>query len=215
MNTEALGRLDSDCPNVIIEKAVKSMQLPQIRLQSTFAQIGMRRTDPVQEIQQVPAELSIKQTPTKMTIERTPGRLEVDQEQAWNELNLKGTPQLIADNAEYSRQQAMEGIAETVAEGNQMAAIENKTNAFDAIITNKVLAPPDDFNIGFIPSYGSVKLHYQPTELQINWQKGGVEFQSTPAQTTHQYTPGKTEIYLRQKQQLSIDFVGLNVNRTS
>ncbi len=191
------------------------MQLPQIRLQSTFAQIGLRRSEPVQEIQQVPAQLSIKQTPTKMTIERTPGRLEVDQEQAWNELNLKGTPQLIADNAEYARQQAMEGIAETVAEGNQMAAIENKTNAFDAIITNKVLAPPADFNIGFIPSYGSVKLHYQPTELHIDWQKGGVEFQSTPAQTAHQYTPGKTEIYLRQKQQLEIDFVGLNVNRTS
>jgi len=110
------------------------MQFPQIRLQTTFAQIGLQRSNPVQEIQQVPAELSYKRTPTKMTIERTPGQLEIDQEQAWNERNLKGPMKLIADNAEYARQQALEAIAETVAEGNQMQAIENKTNAIDAIV---------------------------------------------------------------------------------
>jgi hypothetical protein len=190
------------------------MQFPQIRLHSAFAQIGMQRSNPVQEIQQVPAELSYKRTPTKMNIERTPGQLEIDQEQAWNQLNLKGPSQLIADNADYARQQAMEAIAETVAEGNQMQAIENKTNAIDAIVTNKVLAPPADFNIAFIPSHGSVKFNYQPTELHIDWQKGRIEFQATPAQVNHQYTPGKTEIYLRQKNRLEIDFVGINVNRT-
>jgi hypothetical protein len=191
------------------------MQLPQIRLQSTFAQIGLRRSEPVQEIQQVPAELTIEQTPAKMTIERTPARLLIDQEQAWNQLNLKGPAQLSADHAEFSRQQALEAIAEIVAEGNQMAAIETKSNAIDAIVTNKVLAPPADFNIAFIPSHGSVKFNYQPTELQINWQKGGAEFEAKPAQVNHQYTPGKTEVYLRQMNQLEIDFVGLNVNRTS
>jgi hypothetical protein len=191
------------------------MQLPQIRLQSTFAQIGLRRSEPVQEIQQVPAELTIEQTPAKMTIERTPARLEINQEQAWNERNLKGPSQLSADHAEFSRQQALEAIAEIVAEGNQMAAIETQSNAIHAIVTNKVLAPPDDFNIAFIPSHGSVKVNYQPPELQINWQKGGAEFEVKSAQVNHQYTPGKTEVYLRQMNQLEIDFVGLNVNRKS
>lgn len=191
------------------------MQFPQIRLQQTYAQIGLRRTEPVQEIQQKPADITYKQTAAKMNIERTPGKFNIDQEEARNELNLKGPAQLSADHAESSRQKGLEAIAQIVAEGDQMAAIENKSNAIHAIATDKNLAPPADFNIAFIPSHGSVKVSYQPTELKIDWQKGGVEYQVTPAQVEHNYTPGKIEVYLRQMQQLEIDFVGLNVNRSS
>lgn len=189
------------------------MQFPQIRLEQTYAQIGLRQNKPVQEIQQVPAEVNYKQTPAQMTIERTPAKLEINQEQAWNERNLKGPAKLSVDHAEFSRQQALEAIAEIVAEGNQMARIETKSNAFADIDKNKLLAPPADFNVAFIPSHGSVQLNYQPTELKIDWQKGGVDFEVTPAKVIHDYTPGKTEVYLQQKPHLEIDFVGLNVNR--
>ncbi|MED3563482.1 DUF6470 family protein [Bacillus xiapuensis] len=188
------------------------MQLPQIRLQQTYAQIGLKITQPTQEIQQPPADLSIKQIPAAMTIDRKPARLDINQDQAWNELNLKSTPVFSADMAEFSKQEGFEAIAEIAQEGDQFAAIENKTDAIVSIAQEKGCPPPQDFNIAFIPSYGSVKINFVSTELHIEWKQGGAEIEAEQHKPIHQYTPGKTEVYLSQKQQLKIDFVGINVN---
>lgn len=184
------------------------MQVPQIRLQQTYAQIGLRITQPVQELQQAPSELSIKQTPATMNIIRTPGKLDINQDQARNQVNMKMPDVFSRDNAEAARQAGLEAIAEIVQEGNQLAAIETKTDALAAIAENKSLPEQDDYNIAFIPSYGSVQIDYTPTELHIEWEKGGVEIKATPRQVTHNYTVGKTEVYLQQKNQLQIDFIG-------
>ncbi|QCJ42382.1 hypothetical protein FAY30_10945 [Bacillus sp. S3] len=188
------------------------MQLPQIRLQQTFAQIGLRITQPVQEIHQEPANLSIKQLPAELSIEKKASRLEIDQIEAWNQLGFKNLNVLTEDIAEQARQDGLEAIATIAEEGDQMAAIENKSDAFAAIALQRSTPPPTNFNITFIPSYGSVKIHFTPAEVSINWKQGGAEIDSTVNKPTHQYTPGKTEVYLRQMQQLQIDFVGGNIN---
>lgn len=148
------------------------MQVPQIRLQQTYAQIGLRITQPIQELQQEPARLSIKQTPATMKVTRTPSKLDINQDQARNEINMKMPDVFSRDNAEASRQKGLENIAEIVLEGNQLAAIETKTDALAAIAVNKSLPEPDDYNIAFIPSYGSVQIDYTPTQLHIEWEKG-------------------------------------------
>lgn len=189
------------------------MQLPQIRLHQTYAQIGLQITQPVQEIQQEPADLSIKQHPAEMVIERTPSQLEIDQDEAWDQLGFKSLPELSEEMANYAKQSGLEAIAEIAAEGDQLAAIETKTDAIAAISAEKGNPPPDDFNITFIPSYGSVKIHYTPTEVYIHWKQGGAEIEAKPNKPIHHYQPGKTAVYLRQKPSLEIDFVGINVNQ--
>lgn len=191
------------------------MQVPQIRLQQTYAQIGLRITQPIQEILQAPAEVSIKQILATMNINRTPAKLDINQDQARNEVNMKMPDVYSRDNAEAARQAGLEAIAEMVQEGNQLAAIENHSNALVEIATNKALPEPVDFNIAFIPSYGSVQIDYTPTELHIEWERGGTELNVTPREVVHNYTPGKTEVYLRQKNQLQIDFVGGTLNTQS
>jgi hypothetical protein len=191
------------------------MQIPQIRLHQTNAQIGLRITQPVQEIQQKPADLSIKQVPATMTIERKPGRLEIDQEQLWNELNVKRNGVFNEDMAAFARQEAFEAIGEKAQEGDQLAEIEKKNDAIQSIISSKANPGPAEFTIGFIPSYGSVKIHFTPTEVAIDWKQGGAEIETTPNKPIHNYTPGKTEVYLRQMQDLQIDFVGGNIDSKS
>ncbi|MGG1401155.1 DUF6470 family protein [Bacillus salipaludis] len=191
------------------------MQLPQIQLQQTFAQIGLRTTQPIQEIQQVPAEISIKQVPAEMTIEHHPSSLNINQDQAWNELNRKQPSVFSTDMAEFARDEGYEAISEIAEEGDQLAKIENKEDAVVSIASEKACPPPADFNIAFIPSYGSVQIRYNPSEIQVDWKRGVVELEATQSKTIHKYTPGKIEVYLRQKQQLQIDFVGLNVNNKS
>lgn len=191
------------------------MQFPQIRLQQTYAQIGLRTNQPVQEIQQVPAEMSIKQVPSEMTIEHHPSSLNINQDQAWNELNRKQPSVFSADMAEFARNEGYEAISEIAEEGDQLAKIENKGDAIVSIANEKACPPPANFNIAFIPSYGSVQIRYNPSEIHVDWKRGGIELEATQPETIHNYTPGKTEVYLRQKQQLQIDFVGLNVNNKS
>ncbi|WML39374.1 DUF6470 family protein [Neobacillus sp. OS1-2] len=188
------------------------MQLPQIRLQQTYAQIGLRITQPVQEIHQAPANLSIKQIPAELSIEKKAARLEIDQIEAWNQLGFKNLNVLADEWAEDGKQACLEAIGQIAEEGDQMAAIQNKSDAFAAIALQRSTPPPTNFNITFIPSYGSVKIQFTPTELYMDWKRGGAEIEATPSQSIHEYTPGKTEVYLRQMQQLEIDFVGTNIN---
>jgi hypothetical protein len=183
------------------------MRIPQIRLQQTYAQIGLNIIQPKQEIEQRPADVSINQIPSKMTIERTPSKLTIDQDQAWSELGFKKTSVLSQEFAENGRQVLIEAIGEIASEGDQLAAIEQHSDAFVAIATEKGNPPPADFNIAFIPSHGSVKIDYTPAEVHINWERGGAEIQVNPNKPIHNYTPGKTEVYLRQMNQLQIDFV--------
>ncbi|MED3624010.1 DUF6470 family protein [Neobacillus thermocopriae] len=188
------------------------MQIPQLQINQVPARIGIRTIPPVQEIQQKPADLSIKQTKATMTIDRKPSRLEIDQEQAWNELNVKRLSVLSKDMTEYSRQVGLEAIAQIAQEGDQLAAIEKNNNAIVDIAIEKGLPLPADFNIAFIPSHGSVKINYIPTELHIHWKLGGAEINAVQNKPIHHYTPGKVEIYLRQKQNLDIHFTGTNIN---
>jgi hypothetical protein len=188
------------------------MQVPQIRLQQTHANIALRITQPVQELQQKPAELSIKQESAKMSIENKPSQLRIDDEQFWNDLGFKSIPTLSQENAQQGRDAALDFIATKAQEGDQLAKIEHKSDAIVGIVNEKVLQPKADFNIAFIPSPGSVKIQFTPAELHINWKKGGADIQVTPNKVIHNYTPGKTEVYLQQRQQLQIDFVGTNVD---
>ncbi|MCD4839171.1 DUF6470 family protein [Neobacillus sedimentimangrovi] len=193
-------------------KVGECMQIPQIQINQTPARIGIRTTPPIQEIQQKPADLSIKQTKATMTIDRIPARLEIDQEQAWNELNVKRLSVLSKDMAEYSKQAGLEAIAQIAQEGDQLATIEKNTNAIADIAFEKAVPLPADFNIAFIPSHGSVKINYIPTELHIHWKLGGPEINAVQNKPIHYYTPGKVEIYLRQKQKLDIHFSGTKIN---
>lgn len=191
------------------------MQVSQIRLQQTYAQIGLRTVQPVQEIQQQPADVTIKQVPAQLEIDRTPAQLNIDQEQAWNELGFKSLPTLTEDMVEYAKQVAYEAVGEIAQEGDQLASIENHNDALMAIAVQKGNPEPADFNVNFIPSAGSVKINFIPTELHLNWKQGGAEIESTQHKPIHQYTPGHTEVYLRQMQHLQIDFVGTNINSKS
>lgn len=191
------------------------MQVPQIRLHQINAQIGLNIIQPKQEIRQMPAELSIQQIPAEMQIERKPAFLEINQEQAWDELGFKSGNKLSAEMAEFSKREGLEAVAQISQEGDQLAAIENRTDMIASISSQKANPEPLDYNIAFIPSIGSVKLHYTPTEIHIAWKQGGAKIESTPQKPIHDYTPGRTEVYVRQRQQLNIDFIGINVNRTS
>lgn len=185
------------------------MELPQIRLESQYAKIGLRTTQPIQEIQQPKANLSIEQPKAELSIETRPGKLTIDQTEAWADMDLKHISRRIAEAADQGYQDSLEGIARRAQEGMELMKIENGGTPIAQIAKRNSEGPELQFNVGWIPSHFSVKTNYVPAEVDIQVKVNKPVIESTINKPIHEYTPGKVDITLEQRQSLNIDFANL------
>ncbi|MFD1779990.1 DUF6470 family protein [Fredinandcohnia salidurans] len=185
------------------------MELAQIRLESQYAKIGIRKNNPIQEIQQPKADLSIEQPKAELTIQTTPGKLTIDQSQARADMDLKSISQRIAEAADKGYRDSLEGVARRAQEGNELMKIENGGNPISQIAKRNSEGPELQFNIGWIPSHFSVKTNYVPAEVDIQVKVNKPVINANINKPIHEYTPGKVDITLDQRQSLKIDFVNL------
>lgn len=185
------------------------MKLPQIRIESTFARIGMQTEKPVQTIQQRKAVQRIEQPSAIVEIHTVPSELIIDQTEARAQEGFKSTPRLVQEYAETSQQIALEGVSRRVREGDELMEIEKGGNPIREHAINNAYLPQKQLSIGWIPSHGSVKIQYKPAEVQINVTPQKPKIETDIQKPIHEYTPGKVKIYLEQKNSLKIDFVNL------
>lgn len=189
------------------------MNLPQIRLESTFAKIGLQTEKPIQKIEQPRATLTIEQPPADLHIETTPGKLTIDQTQARADVDLKSVFRRTEDAAQQGYQDWLAGLARISAQGDQLMMIENGGNPIADQAKENGESPIYEFNIGWIPSHGSVKINYQPANVNIDWKLNKPKIEATINKPIHEYTPGKASAYLAERNSLTIDFVGINVDQ--
>ncbi|QSB49471.1 DUF6470 family protein [Parageobacillus toebii] len=185
------------------------MQLPQIRLQSTFAKIAIKTTPPVLEIKQPPAELDLKQPPAEMKIETTPAKLTIDQTKAWEEMDLKHIFRRIEEFAQQGYEDWLEGLARVSRQGDELMRIEDGGNPLAEQAKENSEDPIYDFNIGWIPSLFSVKTHFEPAKVHIDVKVNKPINNTKINKPMINYTPGKVTIDLAQRNSLKIDFVNL------
>ncbi|MFS0636632.1 DUF6470 family protein [Mesobacillus foraminis] len=184
------------------------MQLPQIRLQSTFAQTAIRTTPAKLEIQQSPADLTIEQPKADLSIERTPSRLTIDQTKAREDVGMISVARKTEMDAQQGHSDLLAGISRRVQEGNEMMRIEDGGNPI-ASQAKRNLDDTKSFNIGWIPSPGSVKVDYSPSKVEINWKVNKPVVESRMNKPEISYTPGKAEVSLKNHASLKIDFDNL------
>ncbi|WP_221566969.1 DUF6470 family protein [Alkalihalobacillus sp. TS-13] len=183
------------------------MQIPQIRIQSQPALIGLKTTKGVQQISQPKAEQSIQQPKADLNTKTTKGTLTIDQTQAWNDMDLKSVFVQTEEAAQLGREDLLAGIARRAQEGDQLMRIENGGNPIAEHARVNSGGEMKEWNIGWIPSAGSVKLDYQPARVDIEVQVNKPIIETTPKKPEHTYQPGDVEVFLRQRNSLSIDFV--------
>ena len=186
------------------------MQMPQIRLQSTYAKIGIETKNASLQIEQPNADLDIQQPKAEMTIHRTPSKLSIDQTAAWEAMGIKSTGKSVAENAQIGKQAWMDGIARRVQEGNELMQIENGGSPIAAHAEKNGKRPEKHFNIGFIPPHGSVKLAYEPAKIDIDWQTNQVINNTKTNKPITEYEPGAVSVTTLQNNDLNIDFVHVN-----
>ena len=189
------------------------MKLPQIRLESTYAKIGIEARDAVVHIEQPPAELDLQRTPTQMIIQTKPSKLTIDQTLAWEAMNVKSTNRMMEDFANDGRNAALEGVARRAQEGDALMEIENGGNPIAQHAKENAARPEKQFNIGFIPPHFSVKINYEPAEVSIDWNIGRVINNTKMNKPIFEYEPYDVNVYLKEKNSLDIDFINVNFNK--
>ncbi|WP_100332368.1 DUF6470 family protein [Bacillus xiapuensis] len=185
------------------------MELAQIRMTSQRAQIALDIEKPVQSLQQPPAELDLQQPPAELSIETTPSKLTIDQTKAREDMDLKSVRKRIEEFAQRGYQDWIEGLARVSADGDELMRIENGGNPIPEQARRNSEGPPLEFNIGFIPSAGSVKIHYQPASVNIDVQTRGIINNTRANKPIHDYQPGKVHVSMKQYPSVDIDFVNL------
>lgn len=183
------------------------MNIPQIRMESQFARISIEQTKPVQEIEQPPASVAIEQPPANLEIEQIPGKLTIDQSQAWEEMDLKSVFKRSAEYAQQGYQAWLDGMVRVSQQGDELMRIEHGGDPLVSQAIENSENPPYEFNVGWIPSPFSVKIDYEPGTVNIRAQANKPIIEATPNKPIHRYTPGKVNIYLAQRNELSIQFV--------
>ncbi|WP_110928437.1 DUF6470 family protein [Bacillus massiliglaciei] len=185
------------------------MEIPQIRLQSNSAKIGLDIQDPVQKIEQAPAELSIEQPKAIMNIETMLGKLTIDQTKAREDVDLKSIFKRTEEAANQGYQDWLAGMARRSEQGRELRHIEKGGSPFSEQAKQNAAREKKQFNIGWVPSHFSVKIQYEPARVEIDVQQQKPEISATTHKPVHEYTPGKVNVELEEKNSLDIDFVNL------
>jgi hypothetical protein len=188
------------------------MNFPQLRMESTSGQLGLTSQKPIQEIEQLPAEMTIKQPKAELTIRLTPGKLTIDQTQAWEDMDLKHISKRIEEFAHIGYQDWLTGLARRAQEGDDLMRIENGGNPIPEHAKINSTSPIYEFNIGFVPSPFSVKINYQPVDIRINWRTKKPEIEVKVNKPRHIYTPGEIHGEMKQWPSLAIEVIGLELD---
>ncbi|WP_112181905.1 MULTISPECIES: DUF6470 family protein [Paraliobacillus] len=185
------------------------MDFPQIRLQTRAAQISIQHTEGQQQIRQPKAQQTIQQPKGDLKINTTPSRLSIDQSEAWADLGFKSVKRMTREQAQEGKQAVFAAISRRIQQGEELMKIENGGNPISKQAVDNSQDPPKQFNIGWIPSAGSVKTSYQPAKVNIQYTAQKANIQTQAQKPTTNYQPGAVDVSLAQKNQLDIDFDNL------
>lgn len=189
------------------------MELPQIRIQSTFVKLGLNIEKPIQDIQQPKADISIEQPKAEMEIERVAPSLEMDSFEARADLDLKSVRRRIEEFAQEGYQAWLEAIGRMAQQGDQMMRVYQNKNAIADIAHEKGTDPIYETNIAFLPRPGSFHMSYDPGSIEINWTLHKPEIEVTPQKAITNYTPGKVSGYIDNWNDLKIDYTGITIDQ--
>ncbi|TCO76468.1 DUF6470 family protein [Marinisporobacter balticus] len=183
-----------------------------LRITTTPALIGIQTNSAKIELHQQQADMQMNIEQPKLEIHTEQGKVQIDQYPCRAEEGLKNNIDLLKDTAVFAKQKAMQGIERIVRQGNQFAAIQNKTDAVaEQAEENAYHLFDKEFNFGSVPK-SRPNIDFTGGNVEINVVEGKVNLQVKVNKPTLNYTRGNVEVYLRQKNSINIEYVGKKLN---
>lgn len=190
------------------------MNLPYLDLSSMFAQIGLKFQRPPMTIRQPSADMEINQSHSDvLKITNELGELTIDQSEAF--ASVGAIPPLRLANQFYARalSHSYEVIAKYREEGDRLMKIEDGGNPIAEIAKEDSKLFDHEFRYALAPKPFSVKMHYEPGEFHVEVKQDRIEFKVQKNDPIIRIPKWQVQTYVRQKNQLTIRVVGLNVDR--
>ncbi|GEB31387.1 DUF6470 family protein [Brevibacillus parabrevis] len=190
------------------------MQIPQIRMESTFAKLGLSINKPVINIKQPMAEMNLRQKAATLNIEQARTELRIDSSQARANIGLMTPMQFSDSNTSYGRQQWLQAIAEKVQEGDRLMKIYSRENAIANIGREKGQRVLEGGYNPPVPSLDEgVDVSIEVKPAIINVIRNGMSMDPVLRPPEFTYTPGKVEPYMIEYNSLKIDVIGSQLDR--
>lgn len=180
----------------------------RLEMRSQNAYIGIETKNATISLEQPKASVDIKTEQPKVHIESTLAKVQIDQSQCFSESGLKSIFELISDNSNRAMSQMLSNAGRIADEGNQMADV---TSGADVVAENA------DYNAfgQFSGEFGMVTMPKSRPKIRviegnnnINFSGGTVDINVRLNKVRVDYSPGKVNISLRQKNSLEITVIG-------
>lgn len=181
-----------------------------IRITTQQGQIGINTTNARLLITQRPAEIDTHTEQATLEMHTEQIQIRIDQQQCFNESGLMSPSAFSEDVSQQGKQAVYEGISRRAAEGNQMAAIEKGNDAIANIAFDNSFHIAD-FNITFMPK-SKPEIDFVGGNIDIKVNEGSVEMKVKINRPDIEFEPGSIEIFLKQKPDISIKYIGENVD---
>lgn len=193
------------------------MQVPYLQMSSVHGKIGLQQQRPPMQIKQPSADLTIKQEHVDhFKISKRPAKLTIDQTEAFADANLKGPLRSSNEFIAKTKQKVAQYISKTVQQGDQLQKIENGGGSAKLAHISKANAEiftQRSFGYGTMPRNAfQVKFHYQPSEISLNITSSMPDIQVRKNDPNISIPKWQTNAYVEQKNNLTIQAVGLQVN---
>ncbi|MBB6216414.1 hypothetical protein HNQ80_002514 [Anaerosolibacter carboniphilus] len=186
-----------------------------LRITSTPALIGINTIPWKVEIQQPKADVELNTQHPKVEIHSEQVQVQIDQSKCFSEAGLKPISELSKENADLGHQKVMEGIARRVRQGHELAAIHKGGNPIASHAAENAFHLDDkEFTFDLIPK-SRPKIDFIGGTVDINVIEGKVDMEVQVNKPIIDFTRGKVEIYLRQRNSIQIEYVGNSLNVTA
>lgn len=189
------------------------MEIPRLRMSSTQAIIGIQTQNAQVEYETTKPSVEIEQEQAQILLQSTLPKITIDQSQCFSESGLKGVLELIAENASYGLNKMHESAGRIAEQGNQLADIGR--SAYDAIANqaeyNAFSQFDFDYNMGTMPM-SRPRINVIEGRVQVSSDGGTVKITPREGKINLNYTAGKVEIYLQQKNSLTIQVEGGSID---
>ncbi|OLO38092.1 hypothetical protein BTR23_11895 [Alkalihalophilus pseudofirmus] len=190
------------------------MNLPRLEISTTRSEIGLQTERPQLQLRQRPADLQIQQQYLdNLQISKKASMLYIDQTEAFADANLKSVFRFTKEFSQKAHQKALSYIQKQARQGDQLMKIENGNGAIGHIVAQNSQRKPKDINYGTIPKPFAVKINYDPGKTSIRVNRNTVDIQINRNEPQITIPKWQTQAYLKQKNSISFQAVGSQVNR--
>jgi hypothetical protein len=173
------------------------LNFPQIQIHQQYGKVGIETTNAVQLMEQPRATYEVNTERPQVDIRSPRGELTIDQSRAFDAAGLGGALEVMSRIYEQAKGIALQGVADIVENGNQMANIHTHQDAIAAIAGAESIKE-SQFEIRGEASLFNVDTRYVAHKPEIQVTDGKVNILTHPNMPVTNYVPGKVNMYMLQ-----------------